>query len=551
MATTTYVTIALAKNSILDVPYDMICVVGTGIFSPVQIGKVRVFSINKSNGIFTLLQSFTESGLVDDNFGRAVAINGTGTTFVASSGNPAQVYIYNYNFTLSQYSCTQIIGPIAGVNDDYPGNKLALDNIGNMLAICCNVASPSGNAQAGYVRVYNKVDNTYNLFQTLNGTMAGQYYGADCAFSKDGTTLVVNSNGSLPDSFMYKKFNDSSYIEISSFSNSNITFGRSIAVTGDGARVLVGNDMPASNSGYVFVLDIATFQLKCNSVCWSPELGIAAAVANSGADRVMTSSLKGRPPTSYNIFDNSFNSINESGTWTIRDLNVNTINGQAYIGLTANSVNSSHIQDGSILGNDISNNAITTTKIADGNVTYDKLNSNVTSLINSNIVRNFIGQTGTVTSVLIPIDLVNNEFVDVDVSVRFETSFSGNNRLWAQFYNGSYYGWMFYRISGQANAATNPWVYYGDPYKGMTMWDMTNEVYWRAANLTMRIYKSLETASDPRLYNVEGNSIWAIAGIGKTQGTIHGSIEYRPTHLYLWVPPGCSFVAKSYVTNYK
>jgi len=40
--------------------------------------------------------------------------------------------------------------------------------------------------------------------------------------------------------------------------------------------------------------------------CWSPELGIFVAVADNGIDRAMTSSLKGRPPTSYNLFDNTY-----------------------------------------------------------------------------------------------------------------------------------------------------------------------------------------------------------------------------------------------------
>ena len=326
MATSTFVTIALAKNTILDVPYDMVCVVGTGTFSPAQVGKVRVFSINKTNGGLTQIGAlFTMTSTVGDNFGVAVAINGTGTTFVASSSNPAQVNVYSYNYTTSQYTIVQTIGPIAGIIQDYPGTKLALDNTGNMLAICCNVASPGGNAQAGYVRLYNKVYNSYNLFQVLNGSQVNQYYGANCDFSKDGTTIIVGSNGNLPDSFVYKKFNDSSYIEIASFSNSNISFGRSVAITGDGARVLVGNDMPDTFSGYVFVLDIATFQLKCNSVCWSPELGIFAAVANSGSDRVMTSSLKGRPPTSTNVFDSSFNRIDENGNWTFQTMAVTTM----------------------------------------------------------------------------------------------------------------------------------------------------------------------------------------------------------------------------------
>ena len=76
------------------------------------------------------------------------------------------------------------------------------------------------------------------------------------------------------------------------------------------------------------------------NVCWSKELGIFVAVAEGGTNTVMTSSLKGMPPTSYNVFDSSFNSIDENGNWTftqitmknayIVDLSVNTINGQAY-----------------------------------------------------------------------------------------------------------------------------------------------------------------------------------------------------------------------------
>jgi hypothetical protein len=48
-----------------------------------------------------------------------------------------------------------------------------------------------------------------------------------------------------------------------------------------------------------------------------------------------------RPPTSYTLFDSSFNSIDESGNWTfskittptanITDLNINTINGDTGI----------------------------------------------------------------------------------------------------------------------------------------------------------------------------------------------------------------------------
>ena len=62
-----------------------------------------------------------------------------------------------------------------------------------------------------------------------------------------------------------------------------------------------------------------------SSICWSPELGIFAAVAETGTNRVMTSSLKGRPPTSYNVFDSSFNRIDENGKWDFSNINVKTL----------------------------------------------------------------------------------------------------------------------------------------------------------------------------------------------------------------------------------
>jgi len=56
---------------------------------------------------------------------------------------------------------------------------------------------------------------------------------------------------------------------------------------------------------------------------WSQELGILVATAYSG--KIMTSSLKGRPPTSFNVFDSSFNSIDETGKWTFQNMDVTTL----------------------------------------------------------------------------------------------------------------------------------------------------------------------------------------------------------------------------------
>jgi ASC-1-like (ASCH) protein len=62
------------------------------------------------------------------------------------------------------------------------------------------------------------------------------------------------------------------------------------------------------------------------SVCWSPELGLVVAVYENNTNRVITSSLKGRPPTSYNVFDSSFNSIDETSKWDFSNIAVTTLN---------------------------------------------------------------------------------------------------------------------------------------------------------------------------------------------------------------------------------
>ena len=87
----------------------------------------------------------------------------------------------------------------------------------------------------------------------------------------------------------------------------------------------------------------------------------------------------------------------------------------------------------------------------------------------------------------------------------------------------------------------------------MFAYDMESSNYYRATNLRIRVYRGdINTpVTDPRLYNVEGECQWGLTGYGPARATITGAIEYRPTHIYLYVPTGCTFIAKYYVTNYK
>lgn len=73
----------------------------------------------------------------------------------------------------------------------------------------------------------------------------------------------------------------------------------------------------SSTDGINWTLRTPTTDTEWWSICWSPELGIFVGV---GYNAITTSSLAGRPPTSYNVFDSPFNSIDSTGNWTIQQV---------------------------------------------------------------------------------------------------------------------------------------------------------------------------------------------------------------------------------------
>jgi predicted acyltransferase (DUF342 family) len=75
------------------------------------------------------------------------------------------------------------------------------------------------------------------------------------------------------------------------------------------------NRIMTSKDGYNWNLINPNSNNPWNNITWSPELGLFVAV---GTDRFLNSSLRNRTPTNYNIFDNSFNNIDNSGNWVIK-----------------------------------------------------------------------------------------------------------------------------------------------------------------------------------------------------------------------------------------
>jgi hypothetical protein len=85
-----------------------------------------------------------------------------------------------------------------------------------------------------------------------------------------------------------------------------------------------------SNNRYTYSFDGKTWTMGTTptgsgfkALTYSPELGFFVAAGNgssltSVSDAVATTTLKGLPPTSFNVFDSSFNNISELGLWSFQ-----------------------------------------------------------------------------------------------------------------------------------------------------------------------------------------------------------------------------------------
>ena len=128
------------------------------------------------------------------------------------------------------------------------------------------------------------------------------------AVSQTGSNCVMTS----PDGINWTAINVGSDTYRSIVWSPELRLFCAVSSGSSATRVLTSFD------GITWTLRNAVGSRNWRSVAWSPELGIFCAVANSGTNRAMISSLTGRPPTSFNVFDSSFNNINQLGLWSFQ-----------------------------------------------------------------------------------------------------------------------------------------------------------------------------------------------------------------------------------------
>lgn len=225
-------------------------------------GNVEVYQLQGSswvqkgsdiNGDGSIIKFGTSVSLSND--GNIVAIGHTGDPGNMNSPQFGRVKVYQ--FINNQW--TQIGNTIFGlVNRDEFGNKVSLSALGNMLAI--------STFSSNVVLVYQLNGGVWTqLGNLMSGENIGDGFGSSISLSDSGTRIAIGARFYTNLSNMGRAYVYENQSGIWTLINNPIfgvfnddLFGISIAITGDGSKVVVGatnNDAGGNNAGQVRVFE--------------------------------------------------------------------------------------------------------------------------------------------------------------------------------------------------------------------------------------------------------------------------------------------------------
>jgi hypothetical protein len=240
---------------------------------------------------------------VDDIFGRSVAINSNGTKVIVGAEGGEAAYIFTYNG--SSWVQQQILVASDGAAGDKFGWSVGMNSNGTKVIVGAYLEDPGNLSDAGAAYIY-----TYDGSNWDTGTKivapdkeAGDVFGISVAMNSDGTKVIVGAYlehaGGITDAgaayiFAYDGSNWDTGLKITApdkEASDQFSSGTGVAMSGDGARVVVGanlDDVFSANSGAVYVYDRDTTHhlmtdLKLQSNTWH---NLTYAYQGEGGSRV-------------------------------------------------------------------------------------------------------------------------------------------------------------------------------------------------------------------------------------------------------------------------
>lgn len=208
--------------------------------------------MNRTGSIWTQGQTLVGSGAIGGaNQGNSVAISGDGNTVIIGGPNDnngigaAWVFVKNGTTWTEQ---AKLVGT-GGTGSSWQGFSVALSRDGNIAVI----GGPSDNSSAGAAWIFTRSGNSWSqVGSKLVGSGAvgfsGSQQGFSVSISKNGSVIAV---GAMKDGYandgavwVYRK-SSSNWIQEAKVTGSINNTGASVALSGDGSRLVIG--APAYN----------------------------------------------------------------------------------------------------------------------------------------------------------------------------------------------------------------------------------------------------------------------------------------------------------------
>ncbi len=257
--------------------------VTTNTHSASNAGAAYVFTYNAgawSNQVYLKASTIT----AEDNFGAAIALNGSGSVLAVGSPYKSSTAGAAYVFTYASGAWgtpAYLTASNAGTGDNF-GAVLALNNAGDTLAVgapyeASNATGINGtqsnnsaaNAGAAYVFTHNGSTWSQQAYIKASNTQTNDDFGSALALSGDGNTLVVgaigesssatgingdqtdNSKDGVGAAYLFKRSNaawiQQTYIKPST-STLGDEFGTAIGMSADGSTLAISGAFEQSNA---------------------------------------------------------------------------------------------------------------------------------------------------------------------------------------------------------------------------------------------------------------------------------------------------------------
>ena len=228
-------------------------------------GQVRIFDYVSSTSQWTQVGQDIDGESSSDQSGITIAMSSDGTRVAigapAHDGGRGHVRVYNYSG--SQW--VQVGSDIDGeaLSDQYRNgfllseNTLAMSSDGTRIAVGA-IYNDGNGGNSGHVRVYDYSGSQWvQVGSDIDGEASGDSFGWSVAISSDGARIAVGAiyndgNGGNSGHVRVYDYSGSQWVQVGSDIDgeaSGDSFGWSVAISSDGARIAVGAINNAGNGG--------------------------------------------------------------------------------------------------------------------------------------------------------------------------------------------------------------------------------------------------------------------------------------------------------------